>query len=74
MNSLKPESKYRLPRERADQIRAAPPAIMNLMEGSAYMVCSVRKLRALIAAGRVKSARCGAKILMRKEWLDTFLG
>jgi excisionase family DNA binding protein len=47
---------------------------MNLMEGSAYMVCSVRKLRDLIAAGRVKSARCGAKILVRKEWLDAFLG
>ncbi len=31
-------------------------------------------LRDLISSGRVKSARVGAKIVVRREWLDAFLG
>jgi excisionase family DNA binding protein len=47
---------------------------MDLKEASAYLVCSPRKLRDLVAAGRVKHARVGAKIVIRREWLDAFLG
>jgi hypothetical protein len=30
--------------------------------------------RFLIAAGRMKHKRVGAKIVIRREWLDAFLG
>jgi excisionase family DNA binding protein len=50
------------------------PVVMDLQEASAYMVCSPRKLRDLVAAGRVKHKRVGAKIVVRREWLDAFLG
>lgn len=69
-----PHSKYRLAPDHAAQIRTAPPVNMTVMEAAAYLACSPRKLRDLIAAGRVKSARVGAKILLRREWLDSFLG
>lgn len=65
---------YRLPIERADQIRTAPPVVMTVFEAASYLACSPRKLRDLIAAHRVKSARVGAKIVVRREWLDAFLG
>jgi len=47
--------------------------VMDLKEASAYLVCSPRKLRDLVAARRVKHARIGAKIIIRREWLDAFL-
>ena len=68
------ERKYRLDPDRAAMIRTAPPVVMDLKEASAYLVCSPRKLRDLVAAGRVKHARVGAKIVIRREWLDVFLG
>jgi excisionase family DNA binding protein len=68
------EKKYRLDPDQAAIIRTAPPIVMDVKEASAYLVCSPRKLRDLIAAHRVKSARVGAKIVIRREWLDTFLG
>jgi excisionase family DNA binding protein len=68
------EKKYRLDPDKAAVIRTAPPVVMDLKEASAYLVCSPRKLRDLIAARRVKSARVGAKIVIRREWLDAFLG
>jgi excisionase family DNA binding protein len=46
---------------------------MDVKEASAYLVCSPRKLRKLIASRRVKSARVGAKIVIRREWLNAFL-
>ncbi len=55
------EPKYRLAPERAALIRTAPPVVMDLKEASAYLVCSPRKVRDLIASGRIKSARVGAK-------------
>jgi excisionase family DNA binding protein len=69
-----PEKKYRLDPDRAAIIRTAPPVVMDLKEASAYLVCSPRKLRDLVAVGRVKHARVGAKIVIRREWLDSFLG
>lgn len=69
-----PDSKYRLEATRTALIRTAPPVIMDLKEASAYLVCSPRKLRELIATRRVKHARIGAKIVIRREWLDAFLG
>ena len=65
---------YRLDPGRAAAIRTAPPLVMDLMEASAYLVCSPGKLRDLVARGRVKHARVGAKIVIRREWLDAFLG
>jgi excisionase family DNA binding protein len=52
---------------------AVMPVVMDLKEASAYLVCSPRMLRDLVAAGRVKHARVGAKIVIRREWLDAFL-
>lgn len=69
-----PKKKYRLDPDRAAIIRTAPPVVMDLKEASAYLVCSPRKLRGLVAARRVKHARVGAKIVIRREWLDAFLG
>ena len=64
---------YRLPPDRADQIRTAPPVVMTVMEAAAYLACSPRKLRDLIQSQKVKSARIGARIVMRREWLDALL-
>ena len=69
-----PPKKYRLDPDRAAIIRTAPPVVMDLKEASAYLVCSPRRLRDLVAVGRVKHARVGAKIVIRREWLDAFLG
>jgi excisionase family DNA binding protein len=73
-NQQPPRKKYRLDPDRAAMIRTAPPVVMDLKEASAYLVCSPRKLRELVGAGRVKHARVGAKIVIRREWLDAFLG
>ena len=68
------KNRYRLSNEKAEIIRTAPPVVMTLLEAAAYIACSPRKLRDLIADRRVKSARIGAKIVVRREWLDAFLG
>jgi excisionase family DNA binding protein len=67
-------TKYRLSPDKVAIIRTTPPVVMTLMESAAYLACSPRKLRELIAGRRVKSARVGAKIVIRREWLDAFLG
>ena len=69
-----PKKKYRLDPDRAAIIRTAPPVVMTLMEAAPYLACSPRKLRDLVAARRVKHARVGAKIVIRRDWLDAFLG
>ncbi len=46
---------------------------MTVMEGAAYARISPRKLRDEIQARRVKHARVGAKIILRREWLDEML-
>jgi excisionase family DNA binding protein len=68
------EGKYRLSAERAAIVRTAPPLVMDLKEASACLDCSPRKLRDLVAARRIKHARIGAKIVVRRDWLDGFLG
>jgi excisionase family DNA binding protein len=73
-NQQSTEKKYRLDPDRAAVIRTSPPVVMTLMESAAYLACSPRKLRDLVAARRVKSARVGAKIVIRRDWLDAFLG
>jgi excisionase family DNA binding protein len=67
-------SRYRLPADRAAIVRTTPPVVMTLMEAAAYLACSPRTLRDLVADRRVKSARVGAKIVIRRAWLDEFLG
>lgn len=47
---------------------------MTVMEGACYLACSPRKLRDLISDRKVKSARVGSKIVIRREWLDALLG
>ena len=66
----KPLPKYRLPADKAVAIRTNPPVNMTVMEGAAYVGVSPRKLRELIQAHRVKYARIGAKIILRREYLD----
>lgn len=73
-NQQPPEKKCRLDPDRAAIIRTAPPVVMTLMEAAPYLACSPRKLRDLVAARRVKHARVGAKIVIRRDWLDAFLG
>jgi hypothetical protein len=68
-----PARKYRLDPDRAAIIRTTPPLVMDLKEASAYLVCSPRKLHDLVATHRVKHAYVGAKIVIRREWLDAFL-
>lgn len=46
---------------------------MTVMEGAAYVGVSPRKLRDLIQSGRVKHTRLGAKIILRREYLDQML-
>jgi excisionase family DNA binding protein len=72
--TLPSKPKYGLDSARMAVVRTAPPVVMDLKEASAYLVCSPRKMRDLIASGRVKSARIGAKIVIRRQWLDAFLG
>lgn len=74
MNTPKPESKYRLSPDRANLIRTAPPAILNLLEASALLCCSARKLRYLVAGGQIKHRRIGNRIVIKKTWIDEFLG
>jgi len=66
--------KYRLSEEKAASIRTNPPCNMTVMEAASYIACSPRKLRELIQSRKIKSARVGAKIIIRREWLETFLG
>jgi len=65
---------YNLSPERATLIRSNPPVNMTLKEAAAYMACSPRKLRELVLARRVKSARIGAKIVINRKWIDEYLG
>ena len=71
---MKSTTCYRLPPERAAEIRTSPPVIMTVLEAAAYLACSPRKLRDLILARKVKSTRVGSKIVLRREWLDAMLG
>lgn len=70
MNEIQTESKYRLAADKAAMIRTAPPAIMSVAEAAAYLCISPRKLRDLLSAGRIRYARLGSKIILKKEYLD----
>jgi excisionase family DNA binding protein len=67
-------TKYRLSEDKAAAIRTNPPCNMTVMEAASFIACSPRKLRELIQSRKIKSARVGAKIVIRREWLDAFLG
>jgi excisionase family DNA binding protein len=67
-------SKYRLADTVASEIRRNPPVNLTVPEAAAYACCSPRKMRELIASRRVRSTRVGAKIVLRREWIDDFLG
>jgi len=67
-------SRYRLPLDRATEIRKEPPPVMTLMESAAFLTCSPRKLRELIALNKVRCTRIGPRIVIRREWLESFLG
>lgn len=64
------DSKYRLAADKAAAIRTNPPTNMSVYEGAAYLGISPRKLRDMITARRVKHARLGSKIILRREYLD----
>lgn len=63
-------AKYRLTPHEAAIIRTNPPANLTVMEAAAYIRCSPRKLRDLIKEQRVTAVRIGAKIILRREYLD----
>jgi excisionase family DNA binding protein len=66
-------TKYRLSDDKAAAILTSAPVNMTLMEAAVYARCSPRKLRDLVHSRRIKSARIGSKIIVRKEWIDAFL-
>jgi len=66
-------SKYRLPPEQAANIRTNPPFNMTVMEAAAYLAVSPRKVRDLVASRRLRHARIGAKIVIRREYLDELI-
>lgn len=68
-----PASRYRLAPELAAQIRCTPPCNMSVLEAAEFLGISPRKLRDLIALRSIKHARAGAKIIIRREWLEQFL-
>ncbi|KXU37856.1 hypothetical protein AXK11_01500 [Cephaloticoccus primus] len=59
--------------EKAVFNRSNPSVNMTLKEAASYVACSPRKLRDLVLTRRVKHARVGSKIVIRREWLDAFL-
>lgn len=63
-------AKYRLSPEKAALIRTSPPVNMSVFEGAAYLGISPRKLRDLIQTRKVRAARIGSKIVLRREYLD----
>jgi excisionase family DNA binding protein len=71
---ITPQSRHRLPLDRAAEIRKEPPSVMTLMESAAFLTCSPRKLRELIAQNKVKCTRIGQRIVIKREWLESFLG
>ena len=58
----------------AAQIRRDPPANMNVKEVGAYLCVSPRKIRELVTERRLKSARIGNRIVIRRQWADELLG
>lgn len=68
-----PASRYRLAADKAAVLRVNPPVNMNVMEAAAYVGVSPRKLRDLIQSGRLKCARLGSKLILRREYLDDLL-
>jgi excisionase family DNA binding protein len=74
INEKQPVTKYRLAADKAAVIRTNPPLNMVVNEAAAYLAVSPRKIRDLIQSRQIKSARVGAKIVLRREWLDAFLG
>jgi excisionase family DNA binding protein len=71
--SLANESRYLQKVALAASVRINPPHVMTVFEGAAYLCVSPCKLRHLIWAGRIKHARIGSKIVLRRESLDDFI-
>jgi excisionase family DNA binding protein len=46
---------------------------MTVMEAAAYLAVSPRKVRDLVASRRLRHARIGAKIVIRREYLDELI-
>ena len=61
-----------------DKIRTNPPMVMSVVEASIYLGVSDRKVRELVNTGEIRSKRTGkthnSRILIKKEWLDHYLG
>ncbi len=68
------QNKHRLSPEQAFLIRTSPPAFLTIVEAAEVACCSVRKLRYLIKGNKLKCARVGKKIVIRRQTLDEFLG
>ncbi len=68
-----PCSKYRLDAEAASAVRTNPPCVLNVLEAAAYLGISPRKIRDLLYARAIKHAKIGARIVIRKQYLDEFV-
>jgi excisionase family DNA binding protein len=68
--ALKSSSKPKLTADEVMAIRRAPPTNMSVFEAALYLGISTRKMRGMIAGRRVKFARLGRRIVIRREYLD----
>ena len=73
-HSARAQSRYRLAPEQEAAVRVDPPINLNVMECAAYLRCSPRKVRDLISSRRLRHARVGSRIIVRRQWVDEFLG
>jgi excisionase family DNA binding protein len=52
------------------EIRTNPPLHLTIAEAAVYLCISPRKIRYLIADGRLKCARIDRRIVIRRAYLD----
>ena len=47
--------------------------LYTIPEAAAYLRCSIRTLKAAVAAKRVQSSKSTGRRMFRREWLDAFI-
>jgi excisionase family DNA binding protein len=57
----------------ASELQANPPRYMSVRETALYLTTSERFLRGQIADRRIRFAKVGGRMILRREDLDLFL-
>ena len=55
------------------ELRSSPPKYMSVSEGAVYLTVSDRFLRNQIAERRIRFAKVGGRIVLRRVDLDLFI-